>query len=140
MFICPPFNYTQELELGALCMRTDYQSQFLFDPPIWQVKLLLFLHSAVTLWSPQGTLLIPSSGCLTHPSFFSVAEPLMRVGSLALSCMWRTYTYICIKFGYFLLQKQNKTDYMFLPKTLQRGIKEYILSNIKILFQPAVKY
>lgn len=98
----PSLKYLQRFELGDLLIIRDYQRKPVYvagqTTDYWTCTLC-----AMTCWSPQVPYLIPSSECHIHPCSLSVSEPLMHMGSLTLSCIWGSHTYVHIKFGCFLL-------------------------------------
>lgn len=79
-----------------------------FDLSIAQGKLLftkcLFLSSCKDTVKSPGSIMLPLAQDVLYTSTpLSISEPLVHVGSLALSYMRGSHTYVHIKLGYFLL-------------------------------------
>lgn len=78
-----------------------------FDLSIRQGKLLftkcLFLSPCKEALKPPRCVTSSLAQCVLHTSILlSISEPIMHVGSLTLSYLRSSHTYICFKFGYFL--------------------------------------
>lgn len=81
-----------------------------FDLSIGQGKLLVTKHLFSLqrpFEAPKTPYLIPCSAYLIYSFFLSIFKPLMHVRSLTLACLCGSRTYICFKFGYFLVNQAH---------------------------------